>query len=265
MLMDKKFIYLTKREEDKVLIKIIDTLLDVGVSYAGVHRKKQWEKGWEQNLKEGSIIPHYYGKYKVNRLNGRFVKALSKNYERDMLYQIVDSLAIKYLKRVKNIYEFGCGTGHHLVRIRRINKSANLYGLDWTKASQKILKRLGIQGYNFNFFKPSKLKLKDNSAVLTIAALEQTGTKYKKFVSYLLKNNPDIVINVEPIEELLDPDNLLDNLSIKYFKKRKYLSGYLTYLRKLEKIGKIKIHKAYRTNIGSMFIEGYSVVIWSKK
>src|SRR3990167_6037851 len=263
--MDKRFTYLTKKEEDLALIQIIDTLLNPWIIHAGKHRKKQWEKGWEQNLKEKSIEPHYYGKYKVNRLNGRFIKALDKNYERDALYSIVDNLDKKYLKDVDNIYEFGCGTGHHLKRIQLINTEANLYGLDWVKSSQKLVKKLGFNAYNFDFFKPSKLKLEPNSGVYTVAALEQVGTNYKKFVSYLLKNKPSVVVHIEPIEELLDPANLLDNLSIKYFRKRRYLSGYLTYLRKLEKQGKLKIIEARRSGVGSLFIEGYSVVVWTVK
>lgn len=253
---------LTKQEENEVIIKIIDTLLDPWIVRAGEHRKNQWEKGWSQNLKEGSVEPRYFGKYRVNRLNGKFVMALSKNYERDMLYSIIDSVAKKYLSNSKDIYEFGCGTGHNLLRIKKTNKKANLCGLDWAKSSQKILKKLGIQGYNFDFFHPSDLKLADNSAVVTVAALEQVGTRYKKFVKYLLKNKPSIVIHIEPIEELLDPNNLLDNLSIKYFHKRHYLNGYLTYLRKLEKCGKIKALEARKTGIGSLFIEGYSIVVF---
>ena len=263
--MQLKYRELTKKENDQALIKIIDTLLDPWLVYSGPHRKKQWEKGWNQNLKENSIEPHYFGKYRVNRLNGRFVMALSKNYERDRLYSIVDSLTKKYLKNAKNIYEFGCGTGHHLLRVRKINKKAMLYGLDWTKSSQKLVRKLGFDAHNFDLFKPSKLKLAPNSAVYTVASLEQTGRNHKKFVAYLLKNKPSIVIHVEPIEELLNPSNLLDNLSIKYFRKRKYLFGYLAYLKELEKSGRIEVIEARRSGIGSLFIEGYSVVVWRMK
>ena len=69
-------------------------------------------------------------------------------------------------------------------------------------------------------------------------------------------------IHIEPIEELLDKNILLDYLSIKYFEKRNYLSGFLSGLKKLEKQNKIKILKADRNNIGSLFIEGYSIIVW---
>ena len=274
-----KLVYspLEKEEEERVVIKIIDTLLDSFLVYSGPHRLKQWEKGWGQNLAElnkekttKAIFPHYHGKYEINRLNQAFVKGISPNYERNMLYVILDYVFDKYLRKAENIYEFGCGTGHNLLKTREVNSSANLFGLDWAKSSQKILKQMtdsglvkNIKGYNFDFFKPdAKIKLADNSAIYTVAALEQVGLNYKAFVSYLLKNKPTICIHVEPIAELLDENRLIDNLSIKYFRKRNYLNGYLDYLKKLEKKGKIKIIEAKRTYIGSLFIEGYSIIAW---
>ena len=254
---------LTKKEEEETLIKIIDTLLDPSLPYSGKHRLKQWEKGWGQNLEEGGLCPHYFGKYPVNRLNGKFVMAVSPDYERQKLYEILGSIFKKYLRKAKDIYEFGCGTGHNIIQTLRYNPDAKRIGLDWARSSQKILEEMNIENHNFDFFKPNhKIKLAKDSAVYTVAALEQTGKDYKKFVSYLLKNKPAICIHIEPIAELLDKTKLLDYLSIKYFEKRKYLNGFLDYLRKLEKEKKIKIIEAKRSGVGSMFIEGYSIIVW---
>lgn len=274
-----KLVYspLNKNEEEQVFIKIINTLLDPFLVYSGPHRLKQWEKGWGQNLTElqkekttDSVFPHYHGKYGVNRINQNFVKGVSPNYERNMLYVIADYVFDKYLRKFENIYEFGCGTGHNLLRAREVNPSANLFGLDWAKSSQKIIKQMAdanlvknIKGYNFDFFNPNnKIKLAPHSAIYTVAALEQTGSNYKKFLSYLLQNKPALCLHIEPIAELLDENRLIDNLSIKYFRKRNYLNGFLQYLRKLEKEKRIKIIETKRTYIGSLFIEGYSIVIW---
>jgi hypothetical protein len=266
------------KEKESILIKIMDTLLDPFLVYSGPHRLKQWEKGWGQNFAElsekkalSAVSPHYFGKYEINRFDQRFVKGLSPDYEKNMLYVILDYVFDKYLRKAKNIYEFGCGTGHNLLKTREVNPGAALIGLDWARSSQKILKKMSdsglvkdIKGYNFDFFKPdAKIKLADHSAVYTVAALEQTGSNYKRFVSYLIKNRPAICLHIEPIAELLDESRLIDNLSIKYFRKRHYLSGYLDYLKNLEKLGKIRIHEAKRSYIGSMYIEGYSIIAWS--
>ena len=258
-----KYHTLNRKEEEQAIIQILETLLDNSVPFSGKHRRKQWEKGWGENLKSGDINPRYFGKYKVQRFNGKFVKGFSKDYERQMLYSIVDGLAKKYLSKAADIYEFGCGTGHNLLRIRKINPTANLYGLDWVKSSQKIVNGMGMKSYKFDYFNPNyKIKLSPNSAVYTVASLEQTGTNYKKFVEYILKNKPSIVVHIEPIPELLNPKKLVDYLSIKYMEKRKYLSGYLDYLRGLEKKKLLKILEARRSGIGSMFIDGYSIIVW---
>lgn len=254
---------LTKKEEEATIIKILDTLLDKSIPYSGKHRKEQWEKGWGENLKSGNIKPKYFDKYDVFRYKGKFVKALSKGYEQEMLYTLVDEMAKKYLNKAANVVEFGCGTGHNLLRIRKINKKAILCGCDWSKSSNELVDKLDDKavGINFDFFNPGNLNLED-CAVYTVAALEQTGTKYRKFVKYLIKNKPDVVVHIEPMPEYLDPTKLIDYLSIKYMEKRKYLSGYPTYLRELEKKGKIKILESRRSGIGSMYIDGYSILVW---
>ncbi len=272
------YVPLSAEEKESVIIQILDTLLDPFLVYSGKHRLKQWEKGWRENLNElgkkktaSAVEPRYFGKYNVNRFDQEFVKGVSPDYEKNMLYVILDYVFDTHLRNARDIYEFGCGTGHNLLKVREVNPTARLYGLDWTTSSQKILRQMvdsglvsNMVGHHFNFFKPDKkIKLAKDSAIYTVAALEQVGPNYKAFVSYLLKNRPRVCIHVEPIAELLDENSLIDNLSIKYFKKRKYLEGYLEYLRKLESEGKIKIQKAQRTYIGSTFIEGYSLVVWS--
>lgn len=262
-----KYKLLNNKEEEKVIIKILDTLLDDSIPYSGKHRKEQWEKGWGENLKSGNITPKYFGKYPVTRYKGKFVTGQD---EQKSLYSIVDELAKRYLSKVKSVVEFGCGTGHNLLRIKKVNPKAIFVGCDWTKSSQKIVNKLGdnFVGVNFDFFKPSDDNLtfgygNFDTGVLTVAALEQVGTKYKKFVSYLLRNKPSVVVHIEPMPEYLDPTNLLiDYLSVKYMEKRKYLSGYPIYLRELEKKGKIKILESRRSGIGSMFIDGYSILVW---
>ncbi len=258
-----KYRLLNKKESDQAIIQILDTLLDPSLPFSGAHRRKQWEKGWGENLKSGDVVPKYFGKYKVNRINGKLVVGMEKDFERNMLYSIVTELGYKYMTKAKHIYEFGCGTGHNLLRMQKINPKATLHGFDWTTTSNKLVQKLGFDSQNFDFFEPNfSIGLHENSAVYTVAALEQVGTRYEQFLKYLIRNNPSVVVHIEPIPELLDPTNLLDYLSIKYMQKRKYLNGYLSTLRLLEKQGKIKILEARRSGIGSLFIDGYSIICW---
>lgn len=277
---DLKYRNLTKQERDEAIKKIIDFLLADFVVFAGEHRYDQWEKGWSENLNDfkktgkiASIIPRYFGKYPINRFCQEFIYALNKNFEVEMLSVLQYWIFEKYLKNFPTVYEFGCGTGHNLLRLREVNKEATLWGLDWAKSSQKIIagisKVLGdkkLKAHHFDYFHPDKnFKLDKNGAVFTFASLEQTGKKYKKFVNYIIKNKPNLCVHIEPTGETLDPNFLLDFLSIKYFKKRKYVDGFVDYLKKLEKKNKVKIHNVQRSYIGSFFIDGYSIIVWSPK
>lgn len=240
----------------------MEVLLDKSVPFSGAHRKKQWEKGWNENLQSGNNTPKYFGKYPIARLNQRFVWA-DKDYEQKMLYTIVDKFAKKYLKDKQFVIEFGCGTGHNLWRVKSINPTCHIMGADWTQSSNEMVEAQGFDSLLFDYFKPLKLnKFVPKTGVFTVASLEQTGTNYKKFVNCLIKAKPDVVVNIEPMPEMLDGSNLLDYLSIQYMHKRKYLRGYPGYLEALEKKGKIKILEKGRTGIGSMFIDGYSYIIW---
>jgi hypothetical protein len=270
----------SSEERDSIIQKIVATLLDPFLVYSGKHRLIQWEKGWGQNLDEfvvnrgeKSVIPRYFGKYPVVRMDQEWIKPASKDFEYNMLGVILDWLFDSYMKKSRAVYEFGCGTGHNLMRLREVNPDVKLWGLDWATSSQELIRRYAkkkkddnLFAHRFDYFSPDrKFKLEEGSVVFTVASLEQIGKKHTKFVDYLLDEKPALCIHVEPIGELLDKTTLIDYLSIEYFKKRKYLDGFLTHLRDLEKKGKVEIHRAQRTRIGSLFIEGYSVIVWSPK
>lgn len=80
-----------------------------------------------------------------------------------------------------------------------------------------------------------------------------------------MDKNPQICIHLEPITELLDSDNRLQDLSIKYINKRNYLRNFYTSLKKLHDDNKIEIIDAKRTTFGSFLLEGYSLVAWRNK
>lgn len=267
---------LNESERTKVLAEVRE-VLQGELKLSGKHRKQEWELGWHENylrLQELSnadaLVPGYFGKYPLLRWKQNWIKPQSKEMESNFLRLMIKSLAIKYFEGVQSVYEFGCGTGHNLIDISKSLPGKVYCGLDWATSSQEILRKVSQQlpelnlGWrNFDFFDPDdSFKLSSNSGVITVAALEQVGSDHKEFVQFLLRNRPSIVINIEPISELLDPSNVLDAISINYFKKRNYLDGYLTYLQKLESVGNVRIYEAKRSFFGSLFIEGYSVIAW---
>lgn len=274
---------LSLEEYNSCILTMVQAILNPRITTAGEHRLEDWEKGWSENYSElvdllsqvnvqiNSIVPRYFGKHEFVRLKRTIVKPLSQHFEYHALCMIVDWVFDQYMREAASIYEFGCGTGYHLMRLRQINPTAALYGLDWAPASQKIISLLvdkkyatNMYGRQFDYYHPdNNFRLDKNAVVYTVASLEQIGTKHDKFINYLLDNRPAVCIHIEPISELLEEENLLDYLSIAYFKKRNYLSGFLTRLLELEKTGKIRILKKQRTHLGSLFIEGHSVIAWT--
>jgi trans-aconitate methyltransferase len=277
---DFRYRTLTPRERDGWLRVVTEALLGPPLERAGDERIARWEAGWGENLTElgkvfdpAALVPRYFGKYGVVRWLQNYIAPLQPQFEQNSLAVIQDWLFDKYARTAPAIYEFGCGTGHNLLRARDANPTATLWGLDWAKSSQAIigsLNRLGIggdlRGEHFNFFEPDQaLSLVPDAVVYTSAALEQTSGRFPVFIDWLRAQSPALCLHIEPISEVLDESNLLDYLSIRYFEKRNYLSGFVTYLRRLERDGLIDIHLVRRTYIGSLFIDGYSVVVWSPR
>lgn len=275
---DLKYQELDKIERDAYLNDVVNVLLS-DIQKSGQHRISEWEKGWDENLElfklskdTIDLIPKYHGKRNLLKWKGDIIKPLVSNFDYKVHICFVDAVLQHYLKDCSNVFEFGCGPAYHLIRLNQWNNKIKYHGLDWTNSSQNIISLinqkldLDISSSNFDFFNPDySLDIPENSAVYTVAALEQIGTQFEDYVNFLIEKKPSICIHFEPIDELLDESSLIDNLTIKYFRKRNYLNGFLPYLEKLESENKIEIIKKQRIYSGSYFIEGHSLVIWKIK
>jgi hypothetical protein len=270
--------FMSPKERDDVVLTILKYLDSSDVVVSGSHRKNQWENGWGENYKEylktrklDSMVPKYFGKYNIQRLKGELIVPNGNNFEIKLVSLLQYLIFEKYFKYSNCVYEFGAGTGHNLLRMREINSDAILYAMEWTKSGVDLLNFVArelndpnLKSILFDNFEPNvEISLIEGSGVYTFAALEQLGDSSDNIINYWLKNKPSIVVNVEPMAEPLDDDELLQYLSIRYFNKRRYLKDYVVKLKELEKQGKIVIHEIIRTGIGSYFIEGYSIVAWS--
>ena len=276
---DLSYSEIPKSANNEAVLRVLNAL-NSDLIQVGAHRSGDWEKGWQENYENykqsknlNDVIPKYFNKIPLIRWKQEWIQPNSPTMEYDMLGLIVNFITDSYLDNFANIYEFGCGTGHNLLRMRNRLPEVNLIGLDWAKSSQALIRQVAADtsdpkftGENFDYFKPNQnLKVKDNSAVITVASLEQTGSKFNDFIDYLVKQKPSLVIHIEPMWEPLDETNLLDYLSIKYFEKRSYLNGLQNYIENLEKQGVIDIIKKERTYVGSFYIDGYSLLVWKPK
>lgn len=268
------FFFLKKKSENKFNINLLKIILSNKLSVSGKKRKNSWNSGWSENLKIynendiSTLYPRYFRKKNFfYRFKGRVVYSKCQDFE-VFFSEFIHALVIsKYIRNIENLYEFGAGSGKIVSSLMlNLNVKANFYASDWAESAVKLLGKIKINNqkinnFKFNFFNPSKYKIKKKSLVYTGGALEQTGTNYKKFINYLIKQKPRLVINFEPFDDIYNNENLNDYVLKIYAKKRNYLSNYIFYLKKLEKLKKIKILEIKRI-FGGPYHEGYSFICW---
>lgn len=271
---------LMSKERDRAILDMVKATYVDALPESGPARHPIWEAGWKENLdafdpaKAGPELarPRYHNKHPIVRWMGDIYAPISQDYEYNMLALIGDVMFDRYLTDCTQVYEFGCGTGHNLFRVREVCPDATLFGMDWADSAVQFMRKqieAGAYGpgacyaYHFDYFKPDFNVVVDRTtAFVTVASLEQVGSNWQPFVDFAIDKKPAICIHIEPIEEMLNPTVLLDRLSLDYFRKRNYLSGFLQGLHDNDKADVLKV---YRTFIGSKFIEGYTVVVWRPK
>lgn len=268
---------LNPKQRDRIILDILKKLEANQFSRVGQERKEIWSNAWseylqafiESNHSLEALNPKFMKPNQVVRLNSEFVKPQNPNFELDFFAVFRVWLFKQYLAEINAVYEFGCGSVFNLVALAKLYPEKKLYGLDWAIPSVQLVDKIAetqgfnMKGYRFDFFAPdSSLEIENNSAFLTMCALEQIGGNYQDFIRFVLEKSPKLCINMEPICELYNEENLIDYLAIKYHKQRGYLDGYLSYLRKLESENKLIIRQVKRLNFGSLYHEGYSLIIW---
>ena len=269
---------LSEAERSSALYKI-EQELEKDLTKSGPHRKEAWEGGWKDSLTDfrktrtkQSLTPGYFERSSFLRMKDELFHVAAGESEAVLLGFLVD-LIVEISRRLypfENIHEFGCGTGIHVRRLARRYQTSTVTGYDWATSSQQLVNEIreterlaNLKGRNFDFFRPDpSVDLGTGDAVLTVAALEQTGSNFGLFLDTLISKRPKLVINIEPIEELLDTSSQLGLLSAQYFRKRNYLSGFFQALVDKQTSGEIDILHSGRSGLGSLFIEGYSIVVW---
>ena len=235
-----------------------------------------FDNGWRENLQElrfgdvslDKLKPKYFRQNKHLRYNKALIVSDNLGLEHDLFVLARQLIFAKYLSPHKTIYEFGCGSCANLLLLSELFPEKVLHGLDWSESSVNIAnllaQRMGraLSGGLLDMLAPPEtMELAPNSAVLTVHALEQLGTRHGPLLQFLLRAKPGIVVNYEPIEEFYEEGNLYDYLAMLYSRKRGYLSGYYSALRELESAGKIEIIEARRPCLGGILHEA-SLVVW---
>jgi len=272
-----KYDFVDSVTHDNLILEIIKKIDAGAFSLAGEKGKDRWEVGWGENLDDfrkskydfSKLVPKYIRPGQPLRLNQQYIQTEDPNFELKWYFVFRHWLFKHYLKDMDAVYEFGCGSGFNLAALAQLYPEKQLFGMDWSQSSVDIVDEMAkyygykMKGKVFDFFNPDYyFKILPNSAIITIGAIEQTGKRFKTFLDYVLESKPKLVINIEPLVEWYDSENLVDYMAIRFHLKREYMQGYPPAIEQLAKQGKVKIIKQKRSHFGSLYLEGYSQLIW---
>ncbi len=265
------------QQRDSLMLEVVRKIDSGKMNIAGKEKQQVWETGWSENLdnfvesnyQESELMPKYYRPSQPFRIDRQYARGEDPYYEYNFFRLLRGYISDRYLRDVDSIYEFGCGPGHNLLYFSRRFPEAKLHGLDWAQAAVNLVNKIGqvqglnLTGYRFDMFDPNyDITIDPNSAMITMGALEQLGDNYKLFLEYLLKESPAICVNIEPLCELYDENNLIDYLAIRHHKQRNLLGNYIGSLKDLELEAKIEVLKIQRVLFGGLFVDGWSYVVW---
>jgi hypothetical protein len=272
------FKYLRGFKKEKVVIDIIKRIFHDNKVVASKGRKKKWQDGWQESFaeykktkKELALIPKFYTarENKYFRLGGKLIQVKDRLFETKMINIHRNWYFKKYFSNVDSVYEFGAGTGFHLLEFAKIFPNKNLYGSDFVQSSVNLLKliskrnNLNMKSFLFDMTKPNKkIKLCKNSGVYTAGSVEQLSGKVEPFIKYILSQKPKIVLHQEPVIEWCIKNQLVDYLGYLFQKKRRYTDNLLSILRDLENKGIIKIIKTMKSPFGSLMMDGNNLIVW---
>lgn len=274
---DFRYSRLGALERDEVLLEVLKRIDSGNLTQVGEHRLDVWEKGWQENLEAfaaqdfnlESLVPRFIRPNPIVRLNQEYVRATNPRFELQFHDIVRRWLLLRYMADAEGIYEFGCGSSYNLVAMAELAPEKVYLGLDWAKSAVDLADMIGrargvrLSGRRFDLFHPdADLPINGGQAALTVCALEQVGTRYEAFLRFLLEKKPRICVHMEPLVDLYEADNLVDYLAIRYHTMRGYLSGFLDRLKQLQDEQRLEIIAARRFRFGSLFHEGYSIVVW---
>lgn len=283
-LVDTRVKFLSPSERDSIILKVVKEIYEEPVK---VKQKADiWEDNWGDTHKKflqsgcdlSALTPEYVHPGRPVRMFGEFAQPNDPWFELTF-YQLYRNYLFKEffnantIHRFSNIYEFGCGSGYNLVALSRILPKSNLIGCDYSRSSVQLLSSIAnasestsmITGYLFDMKYPGGITIAPDSAVFTVGSLEQLSNDITPMIDYLIQQRPEVCLHIEPVIDFYDSNKLVDALAIAYHRKRKYTDNLLSTLRDLEKKNKIEIITAFRPYFGSLFMEGYSCIVWKPR
>ncbi len=271
-----EFRFFSEREKEEKIRELRRAIMDGSFEKSGPSRKKAWEKGWSENLElvrrkgiSRETLRPMYVKHDVLRYRGNYIHTENRFFEESVYTALRIFIAGEYLEGSREIVEFGCGTGSSIHLFSTLLPGKRFIACDWADSSMEIINIMAretgrdIRAFKFDMFDPgSGFSMGRDSAVFTFTAMEQLGREFEAFSSFLLEKKPGICVHVEPILEFYDESDPFDQVAILYHKKRNYLEGFWPWLERMEARDRLCIIYSRRMHFGTLYHEGYNLVVW---
>jgi hypothetical protein len=240
-------------------------------------RTEVWRNGWQGALDESrqagfsdeTLVPKFIRPGQPLRLFQEYVTSPNPWFEYHWVQFLRTWFISRYFANCDQIWEFGCGTGFNLLAAAQIFPQKRLQGSDFVSSAVELVNQMAeargvnLSAFLFNMLEPdARVKIPAGTGVFTFGAIEQLAGRVDAMLQYLIQNRPQIVVHVEPASELYDPENLNDYLALRFQNKRGYTTGLLKKLQELHAAGTIELLKVQRTQIGSLYMEGYNIFVW---
>lgn len=258
------------------ILHILQRLNETSLHRNEEENRRAFEQGWSENLNaalksgitEQALTPGYVRPHGTIRWQSGFAVPEDPFLAHKLLRLSVQWSFHRYLEDARTAYEFGCGSCQYLHLLSRLRPDLDLFGLDFTQSAVSVARQMAehgarVEGRLFDMTRPDRgFKLAEGSAVYTVGALEQIGSRFGDFLEYLIDQKPAVVIHHEPIVEFYDPDKLSDYLAILWHRRRDYLNGYWPALQHAAREGRIEILEARRPGFGDPYHESTPVIVW---
>ncbi len=264
---------LDHRESQLAYIQAIKYLLGSTIP-SGPQYLDRWEMGWGENFRAlletrdlSALIPRYLTKNKIFRIMGSYYSSPNPLFELDFARIIVFHFIKKYMSNINTIIDLGSGSCHYTWWLAEKMKLKSFLALDWSKQSNKIANTIGdmglsVSGRNFDMYNPMPMEETNKPrALLTIGSLEQLGLDFEPILNWIQASKFQVVLNIEPIYEFYDRNELFDFLPSEYILRRNWLRGFLPRLRALQVEKKVEILEERRI-FGSLHHETYNILAW---
>ena len=165
------------------------------------------------------------------------------------------------------IYEFGCGSGINLAKLASIYPTSGTWGSTGCTVrslSPEAGRQRGwrMEGRSSTSSSPTRRPDRGRRGRLHLGALEQTGDAWHAFLDYLLQFRPAACVHIEPIVEWYGDWTPFDYAAKRFHRARRYWTGFPDKLKALAEEERIQILKQKRSDFGSLYLEGYSQLIW---